>query len=149
MKKFIGVKLVDAEKQDNLIPSGSYEKGSPGYSVKYADGYVSWCPEKVFEKNNLPITGENNKIAPADVAAMVKSVHVTTLQISDSPVKTTLVVCVLINGFTITETSSCVDPANYDEQIGVDICKKKIEDKIWFLLGFLLQSAVCGFKEVK
>jgi hypothetical protein len=53
------------------------------------------------------------------------------------------------NGFTLRESTTCVDPANYDEEIGKKICLEKIEDKIWFLLGYALQDKVskCTFKE--
>ena len=53
------------------------------------------------------------------------------------------------NGFTIRESTTCVDPANYDEEIGKKICLEKIEDRIWFLLGYALQDKVskCTFKE--
>jgi hypothetical protein len=44
------------------------------------------------------------------------------------------------NGFTLRESTTCVDPANYDEEIGKEICLKKIEDKVWFLLGYALQE---------
>lgn len=54
--------------------------------------------------------------------------------------KVTVVVAKLPNGFTIVESSGCVDPANYDEAIGVEICKQKIEDKLWYLEGYLLQE---------
>ncbi len=63
--------------------------------------------------------------------------------------KTTFVQATLLNGFTLTETSSCVDPANYDEAMGAEICMGNIKNQIWFLLGFLLQSAVYGFGHVK
>lgn len=56
--------------------------------------------------------------------------------------KTTLVQAFLKNGFVLTESSTCVDEKNYNEQIGKDICMQKIKDKIWELLGFLLQTAV-------
>lgn len=46
------------------------------------------------------------------------------------------------NGFTLRESTTCVDPANYDEEIGKQICLEKIEDKIWFLLGYSLQDKV-------
>ena len=52
--------------------------------------------------------------------------------------KTTMVRCVLRNGFEIIETSACVDAQNYDQKLGEEICMKKIKDKIWYLLGFLL-----------
>jgi hypothetical protein len=51
-----------------------------------------------------------------------------------------LVAVKLKNGFTIIETSTCVDPANYSEEIGADICMKKIKDKIWMLEGYQLQT---------
>lgn len=44
------------------------------------------------------------------------------------------------NGFTIHETTTYVDPTNYNEEIGKDICLKRIEDKIWLLLGYALQE---------
>jgi hypothetical protein len=44
------------------------------------------------------------------------------------------------NGFTVRETTTCVDPANYNEEIGKEICLKRIEDKIWLLLGYALQD---------
>lgn len=60
--------------------------------------------------------------------------------------KTTMVRCVLRNGFEIIETSACVDAQNYDQKLGEEICMKKIKDKIWYLLGFLLQTAWHGIK---
>ena len=56
--------------------------------------------------------------------------------------KTTLVHATLPNGFVITESSSCVDPANYDEVIGYDICMNRIANKIWELEGYSLQKKV-------
>lgn len=53
--------------------------------------------------------------------------------------KTTVVQATLPNGFVITESSSCVDPANYNQDIGVDICMKRIEDRLWELEGYRLQ----------
>lgn len=56
--------------------------------------------------------------------------------------KVTVVVAKLPNGFTIVESSACVDPANYDESIGTEICKGRIENKLWELEGYLLQEQV-------
>ena len=53
------------------------------------------------------------------------------------------VCCVTVrmkNGFTLRESTTCVDPSAYDEKIGREICLRKIEDRIWYLLGFLLQE---------
>jgi hypothetical protein len=56
--------------------------------------------------------------------------------------KTTIVHCVLPNGFVIVESSSCVDPSNYDEKLGAEICLKRIENKVWELEGYVLQNSV-------
>lgn len=58
--------------------------------------------------------------------------------------KTTCVHCVLPNGFVIVESSSCVDPANFDEIIGYEICMDRIANKIWELEGYKLQDQVHG-----
>lgn len=54
--------------------------------------------------------------------------------------KCTVVSCKLPNGYVIVESSACVDPENYDEETGVDICMSKIIDKVWELEGYRLQS---------
>jgi hypothetical protein len=60
--------------------------------------------------------------------------------------KTTVVICKLPCGFVIVESSSCVDPANYDESLGYDICKKRIINKIWELEGYSLQKKLNGVR---
>jgi hypothetical protein len=54
--------------------------------------------------------------------------------------KCTIVSCRLPNGFVITESSACVSPENYDEDLGADICFDKIADKIWELEAYRLQQ---------
>lgn len=54
--------------------------------------------------------------------------------------KCTIVSCKLPNGFVIVESSACVSPENYDEEVGIDICLEKIANKIWELEGYLLQN---------
>lgn len=66
-------------------------------------------------------------------------------EISKLGPKTTIVRAILINGFEIVKTSSCVDPNNYDEKIGYEICMESIKNEIWKHLGFLLQTAYAGF----
>lgn len=50
------------------------------------------------------------------------------------------------NGFTLRESTTCVDPANYDENVGKQICLEKIEDKVWMLLGYALQDKITNEK---
>lgn len=56
--------------------------------------------------------------------------------------KCTVVMCQLPNGFVIVESSACVDPKNYDEKIGVEICMNRIKDKVWEMEGYRLQADI-------
>jgi hypothetical protein len=154
MNKFIGVKLIEAEPMTrgdyNLfrgwtIP-GDENPNDEGYLVRYSDSYVSWSPKSVFERAYLEVTPNprlktNCSISQKMVNEFIKEVHTTTLG-----GKTTVVRAILVNGFELVESSACVDPENYSEEIGAEICLERIKDKIWFLLGFLLQCGVGGIR---
>ena len=80
----------------------------------------------------------NNTVTIEEVKENMQDVIVRTLMDFDKP--TTYVTVRMKNGFTLRESTTCVDPANYNEEIGKEICLKKIEDKVWFLLGYALQE---------
>lgn len=54
--------------------------------------------------------------------------------------KCTVVVCRLENGFVLTESSACVDPENYNHELGTEICIGRIKNKLWELEGYVLQK---------
>lgn len=54
--------------------------------------------------------------------------------------KTTVCVLRVQNGYEIVGTSACIDPANFDEEIGRKIAKDEALDKLWELEGYLLQE---------
>ena len=153
MDKYIGVKLVEAEP---MTKRDFYEKvkgvdfdedNQHGYKVVYPDGYVSWSPKNAFEKAYMQIIPNPRlktdvSISQQMVDDFIKEVHTSTIG-----EKTTLVRCVLVNGFEIVEASACVDPDNYSEKIGGEVCLDKIKDKIWGFLGFLLQTGVGGVRK--
>lgn len=56
--------------------------------------------------------------------------------------KVTVVCCKLDNGFVITEAAGCVDPVNYSQDTGFEICMERIENKLWELEGYALQKQV-------
>jgi hypothetical protein len=56
--------------------------------------------------------------------------------------KTTVVKMVTNTGFVLIESSSCVDPVNYDEEIGRNVCMDRIKNKLWELEGYLLQNDI-------
>lgn len=147
MNKYIGVKLIEAEPMTDV----DFEKSKShivlpdrepreGYMVKYPDGYVSWSPKDVFERAYFRI-GDKNTIEEHNVNDFIKAYD--TSQWGD---KTTIVNATLANGFIVTEASSCVDPVNFDIGIGENICREKIQNRVWQFLGFLLQ---CGLNGVK
>lgn len=78
-----------------------------------------------------------NTVTPLQIESLLAE---TDFEVKTFYGKVTVVVAKLPNGFTIVESSACVDPANYDENIGAEICKKRIEDKLWELEGYLLQE---------
>ncbi len=80
----------------------------------------------------------NIKVTPEEVKENMQDVIVRTLDDFGKPC--TYVTVRMKNGFTLRESTTCVDPANYNEEIGKQICLKKIEDKVWFLLGYVLQE---------
>lgn len=53
--------------------------------------------------------------------------------------KMTVVCCRLPNGFEVVESSGCVDPANYNHELGVAVCRRRIIDRLWHLEGYRLQ----------
>ena len=53
--------------------------------------------------------------------------------------KTTLCVIVLISGFEVIGSSACVDPADYDVEVGKPIARQKAINKIWELEGYRQQ----------
>lgn len=162
MKQYIGTKVVSAEPAykaidpegnvviltgtDNaeLTSEGTLERG---YRVVYEDGYSSFSPKAVFEKAYLPVnvnenlTGGGPSIGQKMVDDFITETHVMTLG-----EKTTVVRSVLRNGFEIVEASACVSKENYSEDMGRDICMEKIKDKVWMLLGFMLQTGVNGIE---
>jgi len=106
---------------------------------KFIDVVLTETPTD--EHSGFEIAGINT-ISQSDVDRMIVKTDVMTMG-----GKTTVVQVTLLNGFILTESSACVDPANYDEAIGIEICLDRIKNQIWFLLGFLLQSALYGFDE--
>ena len=154
MKKYIGTKIIEAVPAIRL-EGRIYEEGWPiprcmgqreeGYKVRYADGYESWSPKAVFEAAYLEVVTNKNlrTNAPSISQEMVEG-FISGIEVKTMGDKCTVVRATLRNGFEIVESSACVSAENYDEKLGADICLKKIKDKVWFLLGFLLQTAVHG-----
>lgn len=145
LKNYIGCKQIKAKPMTRgkyneyrgwVLPDNE-NPADNGYLVQYSDNYVSWSPCEIFEKHYIEIS-RDNKISRETVKSFIREV------IDERKGKTTLLRVVLINGFELFVTSSCVDPENYDHELGKKYAMEKAEDKIFELLGFLLQSAIGG-----
>lgn len=158
MKTFIGTKLIKAipmnrndynnlrgwevPKNENITDEGfliCYPDQTS--NIDGFDGYVSWSPKKVFEQTYFELI-KNPKLKtdkPSISQEMVDN-FISDFEVFTKQDKITIVIATLINGFTIVESSACVSSENYDKNLGSNICKKKIKDKVWSYLGFLLQS---------
>lgn len=154
MKTYIGTKIVEAAPAirmggkvydaNELIPR-SMELVEEGYKVRYQDGYESFSPKDVFERFYLELTvnPELRTKKPSISQKMVDD-FIVAKEVSTLGDKVTVVRATLRNGFELVESSACVSPENYDKKLGAKICMEKIEEKVWFLLGFLLQTGVNG-----
>jgi len=147
---YIGVKRIEAEPMtlgmynDHkgwTIPEDE-DPAKEGYLVTYSDTYSSWSPKEVFDDAYLAIGGDGTKITQDTVNEFMGILVAS--QIDD---KTTLVTAETITGFRQHEVSSCVDPKNYDAEIGKNICEKRIQGTVWKCLGFVLQWANYGLKK--
>ena len=161
MNMYIGTKMVQAEpatrgeawarknKLDEVETARIIgQMPEDGYRVIYSDGYESWSPKEAFEQAYLKLTvnSEFQTDKPSISQEMVDA-FISSYEVCKMGNKCTVVRAILRNGFEIVESSACVSEENYDEETGVQICLGKIKDKVWFLLGFLLQTAIHGVKE--
>ncbi len=77
-----------------------------------------------------------NRITQEQIDSLFATCRIST---TDMGRKSTVMFCILPNGFELVAFSSCVDPANYDLAIGEAQCEKKIKDRLWQLEGYRLQ----------
>ena len=113
-------------------------------SFAFGDGFMHKGLMSAIECEEHFKKYEEPKVtAPTVTQKMIEKImldsHIEVMTIFD---KCTIVACQLPNGFVIVESSACVSPENYDEEVGIDICINKIADKIWELEGYKLQSAL-------
>lgn len=154
MSKFIGVKTVEAVpmtaieadkkgyKVGKEINNGVEHFPNPeGYEVTYSDGYKSWCPKDVFESSYFGLNKNNDgtKILREDVEEFIGNVDVMT--VGD---KTTVVNAHTLTGFGMVRHSSCVDPKNYNQELGKVYAMEEVVNDLWGHLGFVLQWAKYG-----
>lgn len=162
MNKYIGVKLIDAESticcNKNFFNSmqeamdyrnelykntGKVYDIEEGYKVIYPDGYISFSPKNVFESVYFQLGDEKaERITSEDVDSFIKDTF--SAKVGSKTTNTTLV---LLNNYEVHGQASCVKAENYNMKIGEQFAKEKAKDKIWEVLGFVLQWGINGIKK--
>ncbi|MGD2278170.1 Gp49 family protein [Bacillus wiedmannii] len=118
-----------------LTPSNAVEMGSKLQSLAAEFGHCVPCTTDTVEvASKEPL---QTKVTAEQIDAIMRKAKVL---VSTEFEKCTVVTVKLPNGFTITESSGCVDVANYNVKLGTDICLKKIRNKVWELEGYALQK---------
>lgn len=96
------------------------------------------------------------RVTPADIKASIASEHYFTGQdgidaqhshgAPQIPSLRLLTFCVLIlkNGFTVTGTSACASPENFDAEIGRKVARQDAVRQVWPLLGYALKEKLSG-----
>jgi hypothetical protein len=116
---------------DDGVISFAFGDGFMHMGVMSSDECESHFEKVKEEKADIPAITEEY------IAEIMENSEFETFTTFD---KCTIVSCRLPNGFVITESSACVSPENYDEDMGVEICFDKIADKIWELEAYRLQQ---------
>ena len=79
-----------------------------------------------------------NTVTPEQVKENMQDVIVRTLVDFGKP--TTYVTIRMKNGFTLRESTTCVDLGGRGIIKNKEICLKRLENQVWFLLGYQLQE---------
>ena len=94
-------------------------------------------PDLIKFDEDSTTTQVNYSVKKEDIDSILSQTLISVEKYGD---KTTILKATLPNGFVVVESSSCVDPKNFNMSIGEQICMKKLEDKIWELEGYKLQN---------
>lgn len=119
-----GVSGLEQQAQDGALPQAGQSGAQPGaYTPPLAGG----------ELNAAIAATPGDKVTKDQIDAAI--VDVTFVQIG-----LTVTVCsiTLFNGFSVRGESACVDPANFDADIGRTIAHDDAYRKLWAFFGFLL-----------
>ncbi len=79
----------------------------------------------------------NNKVTSDQIKSILDNAETQEVVFWDKEV---VVSYKLYNGFTIIGRGACVDPANFNLQIGRSVAREQAENKLWELEGYLLQN---------
>lgn len=116
---------------------------TPGYIATDYHGRESWVSREAV-LNNYFVINNDDSITQEDVERFIWKFKAETIG-----KKTTVATATTLTGYEVTKTSACVNPKNYDIEIGKDIAYSSIIDELWEKLGFVLQWAINGVNPSK
>ncbi len=96
-----------------------------------------------FPKYFTKYVPKKTTVTKADVDTLLNDAEIQYFAAFD---KCTIAVAQLKNGFVLVESSACVDPANFDQNIGREICLRNLKHKLWELEGYRLQCELSKSK---
>lgn len=79
----------------------------------------------------------NDQITQSEIDAMIEKAQVEIVELFG---KCTIVAVQLENGFILTESTTSIDPVNYNKNLNTQICLERIKKRIWELEGYKYQS---------
>lgn len=91
-----------------------------------------------MDREHIPL---KRPIEDDEVKYLIDNAEMKVMTVFD---KCTVVICKLPNGFVIVESSSCVDPKDYSEEVGIENCCRRIIDKVYELTGYKRQLEMNG-----
>ena len=125
------VERIDEERSVHMVSAD--EKKHLAFSIELLDYYF----EKVEEVEDEVFYDVDDEDFDYIAEILSKAeFHV----ISNVFDKCTIVACQLPNGFVIVESSSCVDPDDYDKEIGIENCMNRIKNKVIELEAYVRQD---------
>ena len=80
---------------------------------------------------------QNWKISEEEIDSIINSIVDTDKEYVTEFGSATIVAWILPNGYTISEISGCVNPEQFDMEIGKKNCRAKLKTKLWELEGYL------------
>lgn len=124
----------------------------PGYYVRYEDGYESFSPKAAFEAGYARIGHTERGVMSDEDAESVLSKspgarvtkeyiesRITDIAYIVVPNTTVTIAHIeLDNGFSVRGESACVDPKNFNQELGEKYAYENAFEKLWQLFGFLL-----------
>lgn len=114
-------------------------------SFKFGNGCHLGCMSmSEFEKYFENVEQRKTSVTKEDIDELLDNAVINCSSVFG---KCTIVSVKLKNGFVITESSACVDPNNYNERLGCEICMKAIRNKLWELEGYRLQCELSNSLE--